>query len=514
MSNLVQIRIMDKEKVANLAAEAEVKSTNLSLDQEVKVSDTNPISEVTSVKVSTEEMSHPEVKQAVIQVERIDVEKVNITPVKIRLEAEKVDFDEDKSLTEDEDDPLNNGSVETDQTTLDDEDEDELEMEEEKVEESDLTGFAAAKARGDVDQWVRYLDETDPSHRLRSLCKRGDVEALTSLLESNDPEVDLNAVSEEGWTSLHEIITHECQFTEVARILLKFGANVNTRDLHGDSPLHSALLYHNADNILLLLRHGADLEMQNNGGRMPIHVADEVETLKLVLQNGGKPDAQDRVGNTALHYATVSKDKERISLLLDSGADVNVQNKAGSAPLHLVSDSEVSGMLINKGADPNLSDVNGNTPLHLAVRGRHKEIVKMFLDNKADSSKVNNNGKTPLQLAKDKEMKNILQGKITSSSSSSSSERAASPAIRKKICKRQVDLETLTATVAPKCLSPGILKRKRELENGEETPSRKGPRLRFSDVNDYSGVEEVEEAGRRVKVTPIYSEINFSSDED
>jgi hypothetical protein len=29
--------------------------------------------------------------------------------------------------------------------------------------------------------------------------------------------VDLDGVSDEGWTSLHEIITHECQFTDIAR---------------------------------------------------------------------------------------------------------------------------------------------------------------------------------------------------------------------------------------------------------------------------------------------------------
>ena len=44
----------------------------------------------------------------------------------------------------------------------------------------------------------------------------------------------------------------------MARVLLRFGANVNTQDLHRDSPLHSALLYHNLDNISLLLANEAD----------------------------------------------------------------------------------------------------------------------------------------------------------------------------------------------------------------------------------------------------------------
>ena len=40
---------------------------------------------------------------------------------------------------------------------------------------------------------------------------------------------------------------------QVAEVLIKHGANVNTKDLNGDTPLHSALLYHNTDNIRILL---------------------------------------------------------------------------------------------------------------------------------------------------------------------------------------------------------------------------------------------------------------------
>ena len=65
--------------------------------------------------------------------------------------------------------------------------------------------------------------------------------------------LDIDVATEDGWTCLHDMITHECQFTHVARVLIKHGANVNTSDLNGDSPLHSALLYHNTDNIKLLL---------------------------------------------------------------------------------------------------------------------------------------------------------------------------------------------------------------------------------------------------------------------
>ena len=96
---------------------------------------------------------------------------------------------------------------------------------------------------------------------LRSLCKLGYPEELDKFLSSlkNKPgSLDLDVATEDGWTCLHDMITHECQFTQVARVLIKHGANVNTSDLNGDSPLHSALLYHNTDNIKLLLEGEAE----------------------------------------------------------------------------------------------------------------------------------------------------------------------------------------------------------------------------------------------------------------
>lgn len=242
-----------------------------------------------------------------------------------------------------------------------------------------------------------------------------------------------------------------------------------------------------------------------------------------MVDNGAEVDAKDRSGFTALHYATAAKDKERVSYLLQSGANPNVQNNSGSTALHLTSDPEIAGLLLASSVEVDLSDIHGNTPLHVAVRGRHKELVRMLLEKKADMSKANANNKTPLNLAKDKEMRLILQGKALdrgmTPSPTPSNSNSASGCKRKKAASNNLD--ELMASIAPKCLSPGILKKRKLTSPSDEDPdsnpdssNRKGPRLRFSDVNDYSGVEEVEEQQRRVRVTPIYSEPTFSSDED
>jgi len=368
--------------------------------------------------------------------------------------------------------------------------------------------------------------------KLRSLCKLGYPDELDKFLAGlkNKPgALDLDVATEDGWTCLHDMITHECQFTQVAAVLIKHGANVNTTDLNGDSPLHSALLYHNTDNIKLLLEGGANTESLNNIGRRPIHIANDPESLSLLLDFNADFNAQDRVGNAAIHFAVLAKDKERVELLLSKGADITVRTRAGSTPLHLAAgDLAICQLLLDAKANPNSLDNLENSPLHLAVRGRHKDVVRSLISAKADATLSNTNGKSPLNLAKDKEMKHILLGKDTTDPATPSRKTEALNTSRKDstscpspVTNGTTDVKRLlnesvstTPQPSPVISSPSILKRKKMEDNRPHV----GPRLRFSDVNDYSGVEDPVECGlpsKRVKVTPIYTDPpQFSDDED
>jgi len=184
--------------------------------------------------------------------------------------------------------------------------------------------------------------------------------------------------------------------------------------------------------------------------------------------------------------------------------------------------------LLNAAANPNATDQNGNIALHVAVKGRHKEWAKLLISWKGDPHLSNKNGKTAVNLAKDKEMKNILLGKSTDATGAANSGETITTI--KKI-KTKVNIAHSTGTITdgqsllpypPTAVvsSPGILKRsegilKRRINQlGNELDEKpKGPRLRFSEVNDYSGVEELLPP-KRVKVRPIYLEPQFSSDED
>ena len=60
-----------------------------------------------------------------------------------------------------------------------------------------------------ADEMKRRLEEIDPCEKLRSLCKKGEVEELDQFLKDRGENgVDIDYVSSDGWTCLHEIITH------------------------------------------------------------------------------------------------------------------------------------------------------------------------------------------------------------------------------------------------------------------------------------------------------------------
>merc|ERR1712008_629830 len=151
-----------------------------------------------------------------------------------RDQAEHMSGDEDDSEGSDSENhrPVTNGSPITDNH------------------ENSWKDFSVEQARHAANEMKKRLEEDDPCEMLRSLCKKGEITKLEEFLEERCETggglaIDIDYVSNDGWTCLHEIITHGCQFTAVARILLQHGAKVDTTDTNEDAPIHASLLYHN-----------------------------------------------------------------------------------------------------------------------------------------------------------------------------------------------------------------------------------------------------------------------------
>ena len=61
--------------------------------------------------------------------------------------------------------------------------------------------------------------------------------------------------------------------TDVIRLLLQKGADVNKRDRFGNTPVHWAALNNSTEAIAMLIEHGASINITNDEGDKPIDLA-------------------------------------------------------------------------------------------------------------------------------------------------------------------------------------------------------------------------------------------------
>ena len=58
--------------------------------------------------------------------------------------------------------------------------------------------------------------------------------------------------------------------TDVIRLLLQNGADVNKRDRSGFTPVHEAAMWNKTEVIAMLINHGASINITNNEGEKTI----------------------------------------------------------------------------------------------------------------------------------------------------------------------------------------------------------------------------------------------------
>ncbi|MBC3873592.1 ankyrin repeat domain-containing protein [Undibacterium flavidum] len=116
----------------------------------------------------------------------------------------------------------------------------------------------------------------------------------------------------------------------------------------GDTPLHLAAAGYRVHLIQALLRAGADPNASNRRGGTALHYAcdgfisgpdydaqQQVITLKLLLDAGAHINAQDKNGASALHRASRTRCADAVKFLLSAGADPYLRNTSGSSAFHL-----------------------------------------------------------------------------------------------------------------------------------------------------------------------------------
>ena len=170
-----------------------------------------------------------------------------------------------------------------------------------------------------------------------------------------------------------------CGFHDLLEHLIAADSHgVNSRGGSHTTPLHAASVKGHF-NIASLLKNGADSNSRDVLGRTPLHrvsqggklvmVESSLEIARLLVISGADVNVTDNEGWTPLHASARSGYRDIADLLLESGASLDIQNGMQETPLHLACYNgkvNVSRLLIDRGSSMNSQDENGFVPLHLA----------------------------------------------------------------------------------------------------------------------------------------------------
>ncbi len=106
---------------------------------------------------------------------------------------------------------------------------------------------------------------------------------------------------------------------ELVNILLRYGANVETREQNGHTPLHRATLKNNHHIVAALLKKGANINATTSTGHTALHLAvfnRSHEALRVLLDHSNVDyNVEDHYASTWLRYAVYYADIETIHIL-------------------------------------------------------------------------------------------------------------------------------------------------------------------------------------------------------
>lgn len=171
---------------------------------------------------------------------------------------------------------------------------------------------------------------------------------------------------------------------DVAKELVALGATFDARTR--SRAIRTALETKKLQSALFLLESG-DLEKIDNEfqNATPLHVAVEhraAPIVKWLVQRGYPLDAQDDLGETALHRASRIGDVDSVRLLLEALANGEARDFSGRTPLLLAvvhGKDAVASEFIRRSVSLDLADHAGLTPLHVAARLGNVELTLALL---------------------------------------------------------------------------------------------------------------------------------------
>ena len=263
------------------------------------------------------------------------------------------------------------------------------------------------------------LDQT----RLTEALKSGDRKAVQSLLKQG---ANVNTADPDGTTPLQWAVRSDN--IDTVEMLLRAGANPKAANRYGITPLSLAAANGNPTILEMLLKAGADPATPAPGGQTILMIAartGNAECVKLLLARGLDVNTREPLyGETALMWAAAGNHAEAVRALIARDAEVNArtaelkypQDRFGLEGVLTIlphgswtalmyagreGSLDAARALAEAGADLNLTDPDGTTALALAIINGHFDTAALLLDKGADPNIADTAGMAALYAAAD-----------------------------------------------------------------------------------------------------------------
>ena len=224
---------------------------------------------------------------------------------------------------------------------------------------------------------AEYLKVTDRQGytALHLAAKAGKLDVIDALVAAG---ANIEATGSIHYTPL--AIAVSSGRTDALRRLLARGADPNGEVLGGATPLSIAASRSSPTAVANLLEAKADPNLHKP--LMQAMQYDRTEIVKLLINAGADINIHDDQKRFPLHFAAINASKELTTLLIDKGADIDQRDGAnGYSPLQWAihyNRQQMIELLIEKGANPEVKNNAGQNALQFARAHRNDIAIALL----------------------------------------------------------------------------------------------------------------------------------------